>query len=194
MKKGFTLLELVVYIGIFAAVSVVFVSSILQMTKVYGLSRTDRLVTTAAETSLERIVREVRLAAGIDCLSGTTCAAPPAGSYVPAVGTSGSCIQLLSYKEDIYQSGATPTVIYKKICYDSATKKILFDNDSSSAGDDQSLTPAGVSVTNLTFRPLDPTSASKAAGIQIEMTITGGSGSRLVSRSLHAIAVLRGDY
>lgn len=69
--RGYTLMELVVYVAVFAFLSVVVVNAILAVTGSFLAIRTERNVNTAASTAMERVVREVRLAESVDILNST---------------------------------------------------------------------------------------------------------------------------
>lgn len=66
MKKGFTLIETIIYTAVFASVSFLIFGSILTTYNVFREIRISRNINRAAETSLERIIREIRLAKSID--------------------------------------------------------------------------------------------------------------------------------
>ncbi|MBI3633950.1 MAG: hypothetical protein HY226_06725, partial [Candidatus Vogelbacteria bacterium] len=66
MKRGFTFIELIVYISVLVAVFLVFSSSVLSISKSYGQLRIIRDLDFAAIDSMERITREVRGASSVD--------------------------------------------------------------------------------------------------------------------------------
>lgn len=75
-RRGHTLVELVVYVAVFAFLSVVVVNAILAVTGSFLAIRAERNVNAAASTAMERVAREVRLAEGVDILNSTFDAHP----------------------------------------------------------------------------------------------------------------------
>ena len=62
MKRGYTLLETVVYIGILAVIVVLALGAILSIYQAYGKARIERQIATNGDVAMERIIREVRAA------------------------------------------------------------------------------------------------------------------------------------
>lgn len=69
-------MELVVYVAVFAFLSVVVVNAILAVTSAFFTIRTERNVNTAASTAIERVTRETRLAISVNTLASTFDAHP----------------------------------------------------------------------------------------------------------------------
>lgn len=65
-KRGFTLLEAVVYIAILSLIFVVAAHTTIVATSAFGKSRVKRALAAEGHAAMERILREVRLAHGID--------------------------------------------------------------------------------------------------------------------------------
>lgn len=61
-QKGFNLVETVIYVGLFAIVSVVVLSSISISSKIYRTARVNNLITQSGNTAMERITRSIRSA------------------------------------------------------------------------------------------------------------------------------------
>ena len=89
-SRGYTFIELVVYIALFSVVSIVVILSIGKLIQAYGRIRVERRVALAAEIAMERMVREVRMARSIGTAAGsilslTSCSDPSiAGCASPA--------------------------------------------------------------------------------------------------------------
>ena len=65
IKNGFTLIELVVYVALVALVAVVTTNTVLVLNRSLVTIRIERKLTSSAETSLRRMIREIHLAKGI---------------------------------------------------------------------------------------------------------------------------------
>ncbi|TSC78487.1 MAG: hypothetical protein G01um101429_760 [Parcubacteria group bacterium Gr01-1014_29] len=65
-SRGYTLIEMLIYVGLFAFVSVAVVGAILQFFLVFGKVSSRRATAAQATIALERIIREVRLGEHID--------------------------------------------------------------------------------------------------------------------------------
>lgn len=63
---GFGIMEILIYISILAVVSVLTVNSILLVIKSFNQYRLSRLINSAGQMSMERVIREIRLAGDID--------------------------------------------------------------------------------------------------------------------------------
>ena len=65
-KRGYSLLEVVIYIAILAVVSVVVIESVLSVYKAFGRLRVDRRINLNGDTAIETMVREIRSATTTD--------------------------------------------------------------------------------------------------------------------------------
>ena len=75
-NKGFTLIEMIVYVVILGIIAVLAVNSTLEMTKAYVNLRVSRDMNTSATAVLERMTREIRGAYDIDLTQSTLGANP----------------------------------------------------------------------------------------------------------------------
>lgn len=75
-KRGFTLIEMIVYAVILGVIAVLAVSSMIQMTKAYVNLRVSRDMNASATAVLERMTREIRGAQSIDVAQSTFGANP----------------------------------------------------------------------------------------------------------------------
>ena len=62
MRRGYTLLETVVYVSILAVIATLALGSIVTMYRAYGKTKVERKIVTNGEVAVERIVREIRAA------------------------------------------------------------------------------------------------------------------------------------
>ncbi|MEK7643575.1 MAG: hypothetical protein AAB372_03980 [Patescibacteria group bacterium] len=190
-ETGTTLIELVVYIAILTIMTVIILRSVLQLTGVFARSRIERRVSLAAETALERIVREIRLAKNITCIS----------TGVDAVCDTTQPIEGDSIRLDTYLSHSDSTPQFKTFyCPFTPCTQVMFDPNNPQGSTDhtdaQQLTPNTVIISNLIFKQLyNPGNVSASRGaVRIEMTVTSGSGLTQVTHTYYATAVLRGGY
>ncbi len=166
-KKGITLVELVIYIALLIAAVVLTVFVMVEISRSYGKNRTDRLVGIAAETAMERIVREIRLACAISSIS------PDFKSLT---------LSTFNSLEDAGTCSIGPL----------SNRTIFLDVNTIKIGS-TSLMPTGVTASGLTFTQITGDPASRKA-IRVEMTLSSGSGSYQITRKYYATATLRGSY
>ena len=69
--RGFSLIEILVYVSILAVITVLVTAGVVQMGRIYGRVRVERRVALAAELSLERITKEIRLARNVTVVSSS---------------------------------------------------------------------------------------------------------------------------
>lgn len=75
-KKGFSMIETVIYIAIFGMVLIFIVSSIIYVGKAYSVLKAERTLASSASAALDRVTRETRDADLID-LGGSTFGTSP---------------------------------------------------------------------------------------------------------------------
>ncbi len=68
-KRGFTLIEALIYIAILSAVFVMFVNALLAINKSFAVIRTIMTQNAAAVSSMERMTREIRGSVSVDAAS-----------------------------------------------------------------------------------------------------------------------------
>ncbi len=66
MKRGFSLVEMLIYISILSVVLVLFVNSLLAINRSYAVVRAEMTLDNGAIGSIERITREIRGATSVD--------------------------------------------------------------------------------------------------------------------------------
>lgn len=64
-KKGYSLLETIVYIALFSLISTVILSFISISSKIYGTARVNNLITESGNTAIESITRNIRSASSV---------------------------------------------------------------------------------------------------------------------------------
>ena len=97
MKRGTTLMELVVYIAILTMTIVFVTFSIVQLSQTYGKARSEQRVAEAADTALERIVRELRLACSVTTFSGTSITLDTFADFSSATACPGGTSRTIAY-------------------------------------------------------------------------------------------------
>ena len=164
-KKGFSLIEMLVYVAILSVMVVMVISVTLSVSGSYGVFQVSRNVQTAAVTSLERMTREIRLADNI-ILGSSTFDAHPGILTLQKTGDSG--IETVSF-----------SIIGQSIT-------VQENSDPAEA-----LSRSDTSVTNLVFRKVDSLISS---GVKIEMTVESTRGENSKTETFYAFAVIRGSY
>ncbi len=166
MKKGFTLIEAVIYVGILGVTTALVVSSIVQLSSVFGKARSERRVSSVAETALERIVREIKLACSI------------------GAGFSSTNLPLNTFQDFNPPAGTT--------CASPPTTRTIASSGGALTIGGATLTP-NVTVTNSDiFTQL--TAGTISQGVRIKLTLTSGAGKYQATRTYYATATLRGSY
>lgn len=144
---GYTLIEMLVYAALFVIASVVIVDGLLVATRLFARTKETRLLRISAETAMERIIREIRLANAVDMATST-------------LGTSPGVLML----NTIDPVTETPTTIRFALAGGRITIK-------KSASPAEYLTSEKITVSNLVFSHILNGSVSQAA--RIEFTIGG---------------------
>ncbi len=146
MKRGFTLIEILIYTAILAIIFILVVNSLSIVIKAFNQGRVAIKINNSAETAMERMTREIRFAYGVDAAS--TLDHLVLNSYV--LGTE------------------TPTTV--EFYIDSG--KLMIKEGVSPAGQ---LTSSDLSVTNLGFRQITTSSMSKAVKIEMTIEDSSGN-------------------
>lgn len=170
MKKrsGYTLIELVIYVGIVAVVALVVTNSILILNRTLASFRLERRVISSGETAMRRMIRELRLANDIHASS--------------TLGVSPGVLSMAS-QESEEDASAKSVMIY-------VSGGVLTLRRATSSA--VALTASGVTVTNLTFRQITNGTVSKA--VKIELTLQALYGSASTTRNYYTTTLLRGAY
>ena len=163
-ERGYTLLEIVVYIAIFVFISVSTVQTLILINHSLNQVRAVRALNAAAGIAMERMVRTIRDAASVDTGSSVFGSSP--GTLV-------------------FIGSESPGIIYTVSVSGGGLKL-------NSGGTDLILTPPGVIVTNLVFRNIVASTTSQA--VKIEMTIAASSGGATTTENLYDTVILRNSY
>ncbi len=165
MKRGYTLLEAIIYIAILAMLTVTFINLLFTMVKSYTEFRLTRNITASASLVMERIVREIRQATSVDLTS--TLGSHPGRLLLNTTDGNGAATT-----RDFYLTLGT----------------LMVKEGSGAAA---STTAKSVSVDNLVFRQINTANSS---AIKIEMTLTAKRGEVSRTEKFYNTAVLRGSY
>lgn len=166
ISSGFTVIELLVYLAIFTAVSVASISLLLSLQELYGqyLVKQDLLLTGSG--IMERVLLEVREGSGVNI-----------GESAFATSTAG----VLAIETFEQGSGTSTTYIE----YDSGTVSVR-----DTAGVVSLMRPGSV-VDGLTFYHYE---ANGIDLVRIAVTVTASRGSYTESMTLQGAAIIRGSY
>ena len=172
MKRGTSIVEVIIYMGVLIIMVVAIVVGIIQMAQVFGRTRNERKVATAAENVLDRMLREVRLARNVV----TGCSSAPA------------CLDIIGLP-----AFDSPLSVFIERKVTLSGGKFVLD----SGGTTEDLTPPDVVITNFTVTPLSVSYLSKTSvsqGIKINFTVSTGGGKYLATHDYTGTAILRHSY
>jgi prepilin-type N-terminal cleavage/methylation domain-containing protein len=162
-KRGFSLVEMLIYVSILSIFTVAMVSVILSFTQSYRTLLALRNVDNTAIDAMERMSRDIRNASSIDTANSTLGSNP---GVLTLVSTSGS----LSTTTKFYLQGGV----------------LKMDVNGSYYGP---LSVGGSSVTKLIFTKL---SSSISSAVKIDLTITSTVGPIIKTKQYHATVMLKG--
>lgn len=168
LVRGFTLMELIVYIGILALIGVASVRLILSVAFNAAEVKAERALTASAEVAVETLTREIRQAYDFD-LGGSV------------FGQNPSTLVLKTYVTP--ESSATTTRTF----YLSSSR--LARQDAGTAP--EFITSGDVKITGLTFWRLSTTTSSL---ITVKISLEAGEGRFKESQNFYDSAVLRAKY
>lgn len=163
--KGFTLVEMMIYIVIFSLFSIFTINTLLTMTRTFTEARVNRDLITAGNTALERITREIKSADSLSGTGNTLNASYGALSLIVPDGASTKTVTLVGSANAITlsENGGTATTL---------------------------LTPT-ISVTSLIFRQITTT---QGQAIRIEMTLRSTRGALVRTAPFYTTVIMRGAY
>ncbi|MCF7865545.1 MAG: type II secretion system GspH family protein [Candidatus Pacebacteria bacterium] len=167
-KRGFTLVELLVYVGLLAVLLVGIVNSMLILTDAYRTVSTARKVESSAITLMDRIMREAKRSTGIS-----------AGAFDVQNGS----VTLQT------GSSTNPSLVF----YVQNGRVFITDDSDSSP-----LTDSSVVVESMIFSRYPVYNvqfATSSVLLKVDFTINSGSSTpNFMSRSFYGSAILRGSY
>ena len=164
--RGFTLVEMVIYVAFFAVLSVLAMNATILVMKSFYTLRISQSISQSATTALERMSREIRSATSIDLTNSSLSPTDPGRLTLNKKNASGA--------------------VYPIEFYVNAGKLNLRDNDI----DKGSLLTKTVTITRLVFWVVTTPSGSKA--IKIEMTLRDSRSSITKTVKYYDTIVLRG--
>jgi prepilin-type N-terminal cleavage/methylation domain-containing protein len=164
--RGYTLIEMLVSVGLVALLILVIIDSALLIAKTHKKAKDYLEVNGAAVGVFSRFSRDIRRATSIDTVNST-------------LGASGGRIVLNMLKDD----GTTDvTTFYLE---DGRVREKL---NSTVIGD---ITPNALNVSNLTFRLFQ---ASTTKAVRVEMTVSPEASSTVPATNFYSTYVLRGSF
>lgn len=165
-RRGFSLIDTVVAVGLLALLSAVITSVILAESRSWTRARAERNAVDAGETILSRLTQEIRLAQSVNTVQSTLGSHP--GQLV--LNTFASPTSSDAAVLDVVLSGTDLTL---------------------SRGGAPATISGAARVTNLIFYRL---ASSTAEAVRVELTVEAGTGEFLTVRRFTTAAVLRGGY
>jgi type II secretory pathway pseudopilin PulG len=163
LKKGYSLVEMLIYISILSIFSVALINSLVSFSKSYREVTTIRLLERVGIDSMERISRDIKRASTVDMLNSV-------------FNTSSGVLSLV----ETYNGNSTTTKFY----LDNNVLKV--DVNGVYEGP---LTSSLVRVTSLIFYSFAGTNSS---GVKFEITLQTGSGGNLKTKKYISSSILRG--
>ncbi len=165
MKRGYTVLEILIYIAILGLLSATAVTTLVAMQRSLNQIRVTRNLNAATAVALERMTRTIRDASSINAAASIFDISPGVLSIT---------------------GSETPSHTYT---FSMAGGALFLAVDANAA---TALTPSGIVVTNLVFRRITAGTISEA--VKIEMTVESSSGRATTSQNLYDTIVLRNSY
>ena len=166
-KKGFTMLEMIIYMAMLGVISILMTHSFMAMTKSFGAVKLSRDVNESALVAMERISREIRSAYDINTDDSV-------------LGSSPGRLSLISLND----MGATTTIkLYMQGADIYVEKEGLFP---------EPLTSSSTLATGLIFNRIIASSTSEA--VKLEFEITGSAGPVNRTDKFYNTIILRGSY
>jgi hypothetical protein len=167
-KKGLSVVELIIYVALFAVTLIGLVNAMLILTDAYRTVSTERKIETSAITLMDRIIREAKRSTGISAGSFDV----PNGSVTLVTG-----------------STTNPNISFN---LQNGRVYVTDQNDTSP------LTDGSISVQSLVFSryPLyNVQYATSSVLLRVTFTINSGSSTAVFNaRSFYGSAILRGSY
>lgn len=165
-RRGFTLIEMVVYVAILGIIAVLAINSTLAMTSAFTSLRVSRDLNSSATVLFERLTRDIRGAYGIDISQSTFNSSPG---------------RLTLNTKDV--GGSNTTV---EFYVDNGLIKIREGSVAQGA-----IMTTSTGVTNFVVRQLSNTNTQ---AIKIETTLSAKRGNITKTRNFYTTVILRGTY
>jgi type II secretory pathway pseudopilin PulG len=165
-QKGYTLIELLVYITVLSFMMIVVVGSLLGISRVYRKVRIVELVHSNISSSVETISREIRTSTSADTGSST-------------FDSTSGVLKLNS----VDLNGASKTVTFSL-----SSGQVVMLEDGVSLGP---ITSSNATVTEMYFEHLDQASSE---AVKFYITISVGTGEFQKTETFYDTVVMRGSY
>ena len=165
-KRGFTLVEVIIYLSITMMLSVVLVNSFLIVMRAFNAAQAASVVSVEASSILERTVREIRNANGVD-VGASTFGSDPGTLVLNTVDVNGGAatVRLWSDGTDIFVQNVS--------------------------GESSKLSSPGITVGRFEFNRF---STSTTDAIQIDLVLSATRGRTTIQKEFHTASVIRGAY
>ena len=163
---GFSLIEMIIYIAILAAVFVLVINTLLVVTRSYKNIKLTNDINNSASISLERLVREIRLAESVNTTSSVL------GSHPGKLILNTTDENNLPLVLDFFIGDSSLKLNKNSLLFGTLTR----DN---------------VIVSNLIFRHI---TSSTSEAVKIEMQLIGTEKGVTKTENFYGSAVLRGSY
>lgn len=167
MKKGFTLIEIIIYVSLLAIIMISAVEIVFISARSVSEMRSERKIFTAGETAMETVIRDVRQAT----------------SVIPSSSAFGANPGVLAIR--IPQTPGSSTIITRIF---SLSSERLQKNDD---GASEFLTPPETRIKSLIFWNSSTTTSNL---VSVKMTIESGDQKSYKSHTFYGSAVLRSQY
>lgn len=165
-QKGYTIIELLIYVAVLAFMMVVVVGSLVGISRVYRQVRIVELVHSNASSAVETVSREIRTALSVDAGAST-------------FDSTNGVLKLNS----IDLGGVDKTVTFSL-----SSGQILMSENGSSLGP---ITSDHATVSSLHFEHVD---MLKADAVKFYITLSVGTGEYQRTETFYDTIVLRGSY
>jgi type II secretory pathway component PulJ len=165
--RGYSLIEVIVYIAIFTSISILVINSFITILSSFKNTEANRRLLESGSLVMERMTREIRQANSID-LTNSTIGSNPGILQLNGKDSGGGLIYIKFKKED---NGEID----------------IYRNNNSG----ENLLSSQVLVTSLIFRRITTT---ESEAVKIEMTIQYTNGSIVKTENFYNTIILRGSY
>lgn len=166
-QKGFSLVEMLIYVSILAVIFVAVVNMLIDMTATYRTLKVSKDIDLSAFTAMERISLEIKGADSINVGQS-------------ALGTTTNPALALN----TYDTNGVSTIV--KFSVSNNLVRV-----SEGGVDKGALNASTTKVTRLIFYSID---ASTSDAVRIEMTLQSGTSTNLKTEKFYTTAVMRGSY
>ncbi len=166
LQSGFSLIEMVVYVSIFAMLAVVVINSYMVIVASFNRTQTNRDLQESGNAVMERISREIRQAKSITVANST-------------LGTTPGTLEMAT--TDASGTSATVKFILESGGVNIYSNGTLIGN----------LVGQNVTATSLIFRQMTTTAGT---GVKVELTLQDARGKEHRTENFYDTVILRGDY